>query len=107
MSKLVPFALLATVATLAVIPAASFAAESIQQVRDANSPSAASAVSVSAGKMLYAADGKRLGQVYRVTANGDIQLILSTRLVTVPASTLSDVDGKVTTSLSKSDLNRR
>lgn len=105
MSKLVPFALLATVATLAVIPAASFAAESIQQVRDATS--SPTAVAVSAGKMLYAADGKRIGAIYRVTANGDVQLILSSRLVTVPAATLSDVNGKVTTSLNKAELNRR
>ena len=107
MNKFVPFALLATVATIAVIPAAVFAAETNQQVREANSAPAAGGVSVSAGKMLYAADGKRIASVYRVTAAGDVQVIIASRLVTVPASTLSDVNGKVTTSVSKSDLNRR
>ena len=107
MNKFVPFALLATVATIAVIPAAVFAAETNQQVREANSAPAAGGVSVSAGKMLYSADGKRVASVYRVTAAGDVQVIVASRLVTVSASTLSDVNGKVTTSVSKSDINRR
>ncbi len=107
MNKFAPFALLATVATIAVVPAAVFAAETNQQVRDANSAPATGGISVSAGKMLYAADGKRIASVYRVTAAGDVQVIIASRLVTVPASTLSDVNGKVTTSVSKSDLNRR
>ncbi len=106
MNKFVPIALLATVATIAVIPAAVFAAETNQQVREANS-TATTAVSVSRGMMLYGPDGKRIGQIYRVTATGDVQLILSSKLVTLPAATLSDVGGKVTTSVSKSDLNRR
>lgn len=106
MSKLAPIALLCTVATLAVIPAAAFAAESAQQLRE-TSGGAASAVAIRAGKILYGPDGKRLGQIYRVTANGDVQLIISSRLVTIPASTLSEANGKVTTSLTKSELNRR
>ena len=73
MNKFAPFALLATVATIAVVPAAVFAAETNQQVRDANSAPATGGISVSAGKMLYAADGKRIASVYRVTAAGWIK----------------------------------
>lgn len=106
MTKLVPFALLATVATIAVIPGVVFAAEGNQQVREVSGGQAAG-VAVTAGKMLYGPDGKRIAQVYRVTSTGDVQVILASRLITVPASTLSDVSGKVTTSITKTDLNRR
>lgn len=105
MIKLAPIALLATVATLAVVPATAFAAETNQQVREPAGASAA--VAVSAGKMLYAPNGNRIASVYRVTASGDVQIILNSRLYTIPASTLSDVNGKVTTSLTNSEINRR
>lgn len=108
MIKFAPVALLATVATLAVVPAAVFAAETNQQVREANTISAGAAtVAVTVGKMLYGPDGSRIAPVYRVTAAGDVQVILQARLVTVPASTLSQAEGRVVTSLTKSELNRR
>jgi hypothetical protein len=56
------------------------------------------------GKMLLSSNGSRLGAVYRVTPDGSVQLILDGSMVTVPASTLSVVDGKLTTSLSKSEV---
>ena len=108
MNRFAPIALLASVATLAFVPAAVFAAETNQQVREvANAPAASNAVSVTTGKMIYGADGNRIAPIYRVTASGDVQIILSSRLVTVPAASLSDVNGKVTTSLSKTEINRR
>ena len=108
MNKFAPIALLVTVATLAVVPAAVFAAEASQQVREAADASvAANALAVNAGKMIYDTDGKRIAPIYRVTASGDVQIILSARLVTIPAASLSDVNGKVTTSIDKSALNRR
>jgi len=61
---------------------------------------------VAPGKMLLAANGARLGAVYRVTDDGSAQLIVDGKLVTIPAATLSVVDGKVTTSLSKSDIRK-
>lgn len=61
---------------------------------------------VSAGKMLVASNGARLGAVYRVTEDGSAQLIVDGKLVTIPAATLSVVDGKLTTSLSKSDIRK-
>jgi hypothetical protein len=56
------------------------------------------------GKMLVAADGARLGTVYRVASDGDVQTIIGGKMVTVPASTLSSVDGRLVTSLSKSEI---
>ena len=53
------------------------------------------------GKVLVAADGARLGTVYRVGPDGAVQMILGGKMVTVPASTLSSVDGRLVTSLSK------
>jgi hypothetical protein len=100
------FAALAAVSTLAVFATpAAFAAESSQSVRAATD-AAAGAVAVNAGKMLYASNGQRIAAIYRVTSEGNPQVILNGKLVTVPASTLSDVNGKVTTSLSKQELGR-
>jgi hypothetical protein len=65
---------------------------------------ASAGVEVAKGKMLYSADGKRLGSVYRVGDDGSAQLILDGKMRTVPAETLSVVDGKLTTSLSKKDV---
>ena len=62
------------------------------------------AVAPSKGQMLLAANGSRLGAVYRVSADGGVQMIIGGKMVTVPASTLSSVDGKLTTSLSKNEV---
>jgi hypothetical protein len=56
------------------------------------------------GKMLLASNGARLGAIYRVTPDGAAQIILDGKMVTVPANTLSSADGKLTTSLSKSEV---
>jgi hypothetical protein len=56
------------------------------------------------GKMLVASNGARLGTVYRVGADGSAQIIIDGKLVSVPASTLSSVDGKLTTNLTKSEV---
>jgi hypothetical protein len=108
MTKFVPLALLATVATLAVIPTTVFAAEANQQVRAvADGTAATAAVRATTGKMLYGPDGLRIASIYRATANGDAQLIINSRLTTIPASTLSIADGKLVTSLTKSEITRR
>jgi hypothetical protein len=99
------FVALAAVATLAVFSTpAAFAAESSESVRAATD-SAAAAVNVKAGKMLYS-NGQRLAAIYRVTAEGNPQVILNGKLVTIQASTLSDVNGKITTSLTKQEVGR-
>ncbi len=108
MTKFSPIALLAAVASLALIPSAVSAAETNQQVREtANAVAAPSTVTVTTGKMLYGPNGARIASVYRVTSNGDAQIILNSRLFTVPASTLTETNGKISTSLSKTEINRR
>ena len=64
----------------------------------------AAPVNVSSGTMLYGGDGKRIGRVYRVDGDGNVQLIMNSKMVTVPAATLSEVDGKVMTSLTKREV---
>lgn len=64
----------------------------------------APAAAVSQGKMIYTSAGQRLAPVYRVTSTGDAQIIHNGKLVTIPASTLSEVEGKLTTSLSRKEV---
>ncbi|MDB6101100.1 MAG: hypothetical protein JWO52_1099 [Gammaproteobacteria bacterium] len=71
----------------------------------AQGPSEAASASVAEkGKMLVSANGARLGPVYRVGADGSAQVIVDGRMVHVPANTLSSVEGKLTTSLTKSEV---
>ena len=56
------------------------------------------------GSMLIAANGARLAPVYRVGPDGSAQIIIEGKLVTVPATTLSVTDGKLTTSLTKNEV---
>ena len=67
-------------------------------------PDAAPAPSVEKGKMLVAANGSRLGVIYRVGPDGSAQLIIDGHMVAVPANTISNTDGKLTTSLTKSQV---
>ena len=64
------------------------------------SGAASSVVSVK-GQTLLVADSARLGTVYRVGPDGSAQIMIEGRLVTIPADTLSQADGKLTTSLTK------
>jgi hypothetical protein len=65
---------------------------------------AASSSVAEKGKMLMAANGARLGAVYRVGPDGAAQIIIDGKMVAVPANTLSNVNGKLTTSLTKSEV---
>jgi hypothetical protein len=70
-----------------------------------NSSSAAATAAVAEkGKMLVSSNGSRLGTVSKVGPDGAAQIIIDGKLVNVPATTLSNVDGKLTTSLSKSEI---
>jgi hypothetical protein len=92
---------LAIAALFAVItPIAAHAAEDSATVRTEGAT-----VQVTAGKMLYSG-ANRLAPIYRVTSEGNPQLVLDGKLVTIPASTLSSVGGKLTTSLSKKDIDK-
>lgn len=99
MKTFAPLAALATVVTLAVVPTTVFAeTQSVREVTEA------APVAFNAGTMLYSSAGYRVAPIYRVSADGNPQVILNGRLVTVPASTLSTVDGKVATSLTKKEI---
>ena len=80
-----------------VLPAAA------QAPADAPAAPAAAAVAEK-GKMLTAANGARLGAVYRVGPDGSAQIIIDGKLVTVPANTISISNGKLMTSLTKSEV---
>lgn len=56
------------------------------------------------GKMLYGAGGSRLGTITRVTQDGSAQIIIDGKLVTVPASSISAVEGKIATTLTKNEV---
>ena len=92
MKKLV---LAALIATCAAVPAVAQTA-------------AGSSVKVTVSQPLFDSAGKRVGNVYRVAADGSAQLIIDEgRLVTVPVATLSDNGGKLTTSLTKREITSR
>jgi hypothetical protein len=72
----------------------------------ADDAAASTTVEIKRGDMLYTADGKRVGNVYRVTTNGDVQLIYRSKMITVAASTLSQAEGKLTTSLTLDEVRK-
>jgi hypothetical protein len=54
--------------------------------------------------MLVAANGSRLGLVNRIGTDGAALVIIDGRMVAVPANTISAADGKLLTSLTKSQV---
>jgi hypothetical protein len=54
--------------------------------------------------MVVTSNGARLAPVYRVEPDGSAQIILEGKLVTIPATTLSMAGGRLTTSLTKSEV---
>jgi hypothetical protein len=92
MKKFLPIALFATLATFSIVPAAVHAQET-------------AAVAV-AGKMLYGANGQRIAAVYHVNEDGTAQVIIDGKLYNVPASTLSNANGKITSTLTKREVVR-
>ena len=103
MTKFAPLAVVATLATFSLVPVAA-QAETIAAVSahaDGSAP-----IKVSEGKMIYGVNGQRLAPVYRVNSDGWVQLILEGRLVTLPATGLSEVNGKLTSPENKADLLR-
>ncbi len=55
---------------------------------------------------LYDASGASVAKVNRVTENGDLLVIYKGKLRKIDASTLSDSDGKLMTSLTKAEIRR-
>jgi hypothetical protein len=104
MNKLAPLAVLATLATFSLVPIAVHAAETSQSVRA--EVAVATPMKIAEGKMVYGNNGQRLAPVYRVNSDHSVQLILEGRLVTIPATVLADVNGKLTASETRADLLR-
>ncbi len=93
MIKFAPLAMLVAFTAFSLVPLAAHAGN-------------VSAVRVAEGKMVYAANGQRLAPVYRVNTDGSVQFIMEGRLVTIPATLLTDVNGKLISSESRGDLLR-
>lgn len=87
-----------------VVLVCAFAAVTAAAQDQSSREAAATAVVGSKGQMLVAANGARLGPVYRVGADGSAQIFIDGKLVSIPVSTLSAANGKLTTSLSKSEV---
>ena len=68
---------------MVAFPSVVFGAETSQSVKAA-AEEVAAPVEVNEGKMLYSANGSRIANVYRVSAEGNPQIIMDGRLITVP-----------------------
>jgi hypothetical protein len=90
MKKVIMFCLWAVAAQTPLMSSAVFAADQ--------------AVAAKEGSLLYSEDGRRLGSVYKVGADGSVKLIYNSKMVIIPANTLSAANGKLTTTLSKDDV---
>jgi hypothetical protein len=90
---------LAAVLGVSALPTAASAAES--------APAAAAAPqTIVPGKLIFAADNRRLGAIYKVSADS-VQVIVDGKMINLPASTVSVAEnGKYVTTLSKADLLR-
>ena len=101
MNKFIPAALLATLATFAIIPYSVRAETMAVQANAAVAVAQQKPVKAAPGQILYDTAGKSIGPVYALGRNGAVVLSLDDHLVTVPASSLSLFKRKLTTSLSR------
>ena len=60
-----------------------------------------------AGEVLRGAKARIVGKVYKVQASGGVLAIVNRETVRIPAETLSIVDGKLVTSLTKAEALKR
>ncbi|MCX7864743.1 MAG: hypothetical protein N2423_06895 [Novosphingobium sp.] len=63
-------------------------------------------VEIRTGSTLYGADGKRIAKIYKVSSDGTAQVIVNSKLYRVPVSTISQQDGKLTTTMTRSEIVR-
>ncbi|MBQ0770624.1 hypothetical protein [Parasphingorhabdus sp.] len=68
--------------------------------------SAASAAEAERNDRLYDATGASVAKVNRVTESGDVLVIYKGKVRRIEASTLSENDGKLVTSLTKTEIRR-
>lgn len=67
---------------------------------------APAAVKLTTGQVLRDVDMNKLGPISQINGDGSVQIIYEQRLVTIPAASLSVVDGKAKTSMSRKDLSK-
>jgi len=68
-------------------------------------PASANADSVaSKGQMLYDSSAARVATVHKVNDDGSVSIILDGKVISVPASTLSVIDGHLTTNMTKNQV---
>jgi hypothetical protein len=97
-----------SLALLAATATPAFAEEALTP--EAATPVAATAVAPAAsvvasrGQQVVAANGARMGRVSRLADDGSPQLIVEGKLVTVPLSSLSIVDGRLVSTLSPGEI---
>ena len=87
-----------------IVTVACILATAAATAQDMSSEEAGSSPLATTGKVIMSSTGGRLGSVYRVNSDGSAKMIIDGKMVTVPVSTLSNVDGRLTTSLSKSEV---
>lgn len=84
------------------------APEAAPQVAQEAAPAAAPAEDISEqlkpGRTVRDTNSLRLGKIDRVTEDGSVRLIFSSRFVTIPGDTLSVKDGDIVTSLTKREV---
>lgn len=61
---------------------------------------------VKKGAYLYDANGRKVGQITRVLDSGSLWVIYGGEVKTVPAATVSEADGKATTTLTVADVRK-
>jgi hypothetical protein len=90
MKRLVMLCLIAGAAQVPLMSVAAIAADQAAQAK--------------AGWAIYSQDGCWLGRVYNVGEDGSVKLLLDDKMVIIPAKTIRQVEGKLTTKLTKSDV---
>jgi len=66
----------------------------------------ATAVTAHVGQVLRDASGGRIGAITEVYQDGSVQVIYNSQLVTIPVTSLTAPDGKLTTSLTRKQLSQ-
>lgn len=93
-------------AIVSVILAASTASAAAAQVAEAPAAAALARAPVE-GEVLRDTKARIVGKVYKVQPSGNVLAIVNRETVRIPAETLSIVDGKLVTTLSKSEALKR
>lgn len=94
----------AIIAVAAMLTAPSGVIAESTEVSHAGVVSVATPIEITSGKMLYSSTGYRIAPIYRVKADGNPQVIVEGRLITVPLTSISSVDGKIVTTLTKKQI---